>query len=85
MEQQMNLHFNPLDYPTIKCECGCVTYTPAMILKKVPGVVLGVGQGDQIVDLGCYICTKCGNILPQYREMYKLDENGEKTKSTIIM
>lgn len=84
-----SIRINPLKYPNIKCSCGCETYIQAFILKKIPGIVAGTGSEDQIINLPVFVCSKCGEILEDYKEIYKLDkyaeaedaEEAEQTKS----
>jgi len=64
MDQQIN-YSGVIDSPNIVCECGCKTFTPAAILKKVPMLVTMTGR-DEIVDIPVYICTKCGKIPQEY-------------------
>lgn len=86
MEQ--NLRINPLKYPTVKCECGCMIWNQGVILKKIPGFEVGTGTDDQIIDLPVYYCAKCGKIYPEYNELYKLDKEEtteEPKKSSLIL
>ena len=54
-----------IDSPNIVCECGCKTFAPAAILKKVSKIVTMTGI-DEIVDIPVYVCTKCGKIPQEY-------------------
>lgn len=54
-----------IDSPNIVCECGCKTFAPAAILKKVSKIVTMTGR-DEIVDIPVYVCTKCGKIPQEY-------------------
>lgn len=56
-----------IDSPTIVCECGCKTFAPAAILKKVSKIVTMTGR-DEIVDIPVYVCTKCGKIPQEYMD-----------------
>jgi hypothetical protein len=56
-----------IDSPNIVCECGCKTFAPAAILKKVSKIVTMTGR-DQIVAIPVYVCTKCGNIPQEYMD-----------------
>lgn len=71
-----------LDSPNIVCECGCKTFAPAAILKKVSRIVTMTGR-DEIVDIPVYVCTKCGKIPNEYLEKSNaarvLGENQENT------
>lgn len=93
-----NIKINPLKYQNIQCQCGCETFVQAYILKRIPGIVAGTGSDDQILDLPVYICSKCGEILDDYKQVYKLGKYAEeetaksdkpadytKTKSGLIL
>ena len=54
-----------IDSPNIVCECGCKTFAPAAILKKVSKIVTMTGR-DEIVDIPVYVCSKCGKIPQEY-------------------
>jgi DNA-directed RNA polymerase subunit RPC12/RpoP len=56
-----------VDSPNIVCECGCKTFAPAAILKKVSRIVTMTGR-DEIVDIPVYVCTKCGKIPQDYMD-----------------
>ena len=56
-----------IDSPNIVCECGCKTFAPAAILKKVSQFVTMTGR-DEIVDIPVYVCTKCGKIPQEYMD-----------------
>lgn len=83
-----NLRLNPLKYPTVICECGCEVWNHGVIIKRIPGLELGRGTEDQFIDLPIFYCSKCGNILPEYRQIYKMDEQPEQQetpKSSLII
>jgi len=78
-----NIRVNPLKYPNVKCECGCEIWNQGVILKKVSGLELGAGTDEQIIDLPVYYCSKCGKMLPEYRQAYRLDEAKEEPKKDV--
>lgn len=80
-----DVRINPLNYPTIKCKCGCEAFIPAVILKRISGIAIGAGAEDQIVDLPVYVCNSCGEILDEYKKMYKLDDASEEKKSSSLI
>lgn len=75
---QLNLK----EYDTIECDkCGNVAFIPAMILKVVPGIVIGTGSQNKILPDNVLVCSKCGTILKKDREYYDLtDDNKVKNK-----
>ena len=82
MEQ--NIKINPTKYPNIKCDkCGNDTFITAFILKRIPGLEIGAGTEDQILDLPVYICSKCGEILDEYQKMYKLGKYNENAEESV--
>ena len=56
-----------IDSPNIVCECGCKTFAPAAVLKKVSRFYTGTGR-DELVDIPVYVCTKCGKVPTEYME-----------------
>ena len=56
-----------IDSPNIVCECGCKTFAPAAILKKVSKIVTMTGR-DEIADIPVYVCIKCGKIPQEYMD-----------------
>lgn len=83
---------DPINYPSIACDkCGNVAFTPAMIIKMIPGVLLGSSSKTQLMPDQILVCSKCGTILKKDREYYKLNDDGtepekpEKKESSIII
>ena len=71
-----------IDSPNIVCECGCKTFAPAAILKKVSKIVTMTGR-DEIVDIPVYVCTKCGKIPQEYLDKGNSSRiHGESTDSS---
>ena len=66
MEGQVN-YAAVLDSPNIVCECGCKTFAPAAVLKKVSRIITMTGR-DEIVDIPVYVCTKCGKVPQEYMD-----------------
>ena len=74
-----NISFNPYQYPSEVCpNCGCEVFAPGVILKKVPGVVLGVGSEEITVPIKVAICAKCGTLSESDQKM--IDEETKKAK-----
>ena len=77
MEQQIN--FNPFAYPDWTCsECGHNIFTPGVVFKKVPGVVLGEGKGDVPFPIKVATCQKCGAMFPYDKKSF--DEAAKRNK-----
>ena len=81
-EANANKNFNlpqiePAEYPSLKCDkCGNVAFTPAMIIKMIPGVLLGSKNKTQLMPDQILVCSKCGTILKKDRKYYKLNDDG---------
>lgn len=74
-----NISFNPFQYPSEICpNCGCEIFTPGVIMKKVPGVVLGAGSEEVTVPIKVAICAKCGTLSETDKKM--IDEETKKAK-----
>ena len=71
---------DPTEYPSLCCDkCGNVAFTTAMIIKKIPGVLLGSPNKTQLMPDQILVCSKCGTILKKDREYYKLTDDGHDT------
>lgn len=59
------------DAPCIKCECGCKTFSEALVFKKVPGLYFG--QKEPVMKaIPVYVCTECGKIMKDMLEDPKM-------------
>ena len=83
------INVNPLDYPSVVCpECGCQTFVPAMIFKRIPGVVLGAGSEEQQMAVKVFICSKCRELSPKDKELIgepKQDAEPKKSTGSILI
>lgn len=71
---------DPTEYPSLCCDkCGNVAFTTAIIIKKIPGVLLGSSNKTQLMPDQILVCSKCGAILKKDREYYKLTDDGKDT------
>lgn len=74
-----------MDSPNVVCECGCKTFIPAVLLKKVSALVSPTGN-EELVDIPVYVCSKCGKIPQVYRNKPNFDKiYGEDTENKIKM
>ena len=78
---------NPLDYPSETCECGNEIFTPGIIFKKVPGVMLGQGSEYVPVPIKVFVCSKCGKLSPSDQKILDNAKNVQEqaTKSNLIL
>lgn len=71
----------PSDYQSMTCDkCGNVAFTPAIIIKKIPGVLVGSSKEFQLLPDQILVCSKCGTILKKDREYYKLNDDGTENE-----
>ena len=83
-KEQNTIHVDPLEYPSILCDkCGCETFVPAYVFKKIPGVAIGYAGQDVTTPIEVYICSKCGELMPEYKAPKEEDTNENKTKLII--
>ncbi len=74
-----------MDSPNVVCECGCKTFIPAVLLKKVSALVSPTGN-EELIDIPVYVCSKCGKIPQVYRNKPNFDKiYGEDTENKIKM
>ena len=70
--QQMQVNVNRKDIieaENIVCDkCGSPIFKPAMVLKKVPGVVLGMGVEPIAMPIEVMVCNQCGELAPTIKE-----------------
>ena len=78
---------NPLDDPSETCECGNEIFTPGIIFKKVPGVMLGQGSEYVPVPIKVFVCSKCGKLSPSDQKILDNAKNVQEqaTKSNLIL
>lgn len=83
-KEKSTIRVNPLKYPSILCDqCGCETFVPAYVFKKIPGVALGYAGQDVTTPIEVYICSKCGELMPEYKAPKEEETNENKTKLII--
>lgn len=64
---------NPMDYPAVKCsECGGQIFVPGLLLRKVPGALVGDAGNDVQAAVKVFYCVNCRALSPSDQEM--LDE-----------
>ena len=80
---------NPFAYPSEVCpECQNEVFVPGVILKKVPGILIGAGEDTVSVPIKVAVCSKCGTLSESDKKRY--DEETQKAqkagnKPTIIV
>ena len=75
---------DPRDYSSVKChKCGSIVFRSAMVLKEIPGTIVGNGTEPVQYPLQVFVCDKCGEILKSDIEAYKLDKELEGEQKVI--
>jgi len=72
---------DPTEYPNSTCECGCIVWNQAVILKEVPGSLIGKAGETVSLPLTVFVCNKCGKIHPEDIKAYRLTEKQEQPKT----
>lgn len=71
------------EYPLVKCDdCGGVAFTPAMAIRRVPGIVLGMGDKNQLIPEQILVCATCGTVYKKDRVYLGLEKDDEKEEET---
>jgi hypothetical protein len=73
-----NIRINPLKYPNVKCECGNEVWLQGVVLKQISGLELGTGTKDQLIDIPVFYCSKCGEVFPEDKKIYKIGETTQE-------
>lgn len=80
---------NPFAYPSEVCpECQNEVFVPGVILKKVPGLLLGAGEETISVPIKVAVCSKCGALSESDRKKYEEETAKAKKvaeKSSIVV
>lgn len=81
-------NIDPLDYPSEVCpNCGCEVFVPGVIMKKVPGVLLGAPTETVDVPVKVFVCAKCHTLSPTDQEILDKSKKATETakKSNLII
>ena len=74
---------DPRDYKTVKChKCGGIIFRSGVVLKEIPGAVVGQGGEPVVVPLQVLVCDKCNEILESDVKGYKLEKDLTESTST---
>ena len=67
---------DPRDYPSVKCDkCGSILFRNVVVLKEIPGTLVGQGTEPITIPLQVLVCDKCGEILKSDIKDYKLEKD----------
>jgi len=50
-----------MDSPWMKCECGGMTFTQLIMVKRISGLLNGTGK-DQVLEIPMMECNTCKKI-----------------------
>jgi len=60
---QADVKLNVAELPTVKCECGNVTFHASFILKKVSALISPSGK-ETTAPIQVFSCVKCNKLMP---------------------
>ena len=66
---------DPLEHETVACKCGSIVFTRKVILKRIPGTLVGQGVEPVLMPLPVIVCEKCGRIIEEDVKSYQLSTN----------
>lgn len=82
----MGSNVNPFDYKSEVCEeCGNIVFQPALIFKKVPGILLGQGSEEVSLPIKVTCCSKCGALSPHDKAFVEEQEKTQQQTQNIII
>lgn len=82
--QNSTVSLNPLEYPSVVCDkCGCETFYLSYVFKKIPGMLVGSGASDELMPIKVFVCTKCGELMPEYKNTKTESDNNKKSNLII--
>lgn len=77
--KKTTLRVNVWDYPSVVCDnCGNEVFVPGMIFKKISGLAVGMGAQEVTQPVPVYICAKCGDVMPEFKEDMKKAQSNNK-------
>ena len=67
---------NPLEYPTFQCSgCGHKLFQPRVVLKEIPGTLVGNGLTPVLYPLQVMVCAKCGKVIDSDIKLHNLEKD----------
>ena len=64
---------NLVDAPVEICECGNKFWVQSFVLKRLSSLISPTGN-PELVPIPLYICSKCGQIAPVFKNDPKFDQ-----------
>lgn len=59
---------------TLECECGNVFFEKEIIVKIIPGIIIGAVQNTN-APIEILRCKNCGKVLPEYEPLLNNHKN----------
>lgn len=59
---------------TLECECGNIFFEKDIIVKIIPGIIIGAAQNTN-VPVEIMRCKKCSKVLPEYEPLLNNQKN----------
>lgn len=68
--------FDPRKYDTLKCsKCNSILWEQKLVIKKIPGMLVGQAGKDVMFPLNVLVCSKCGEIMEDDIKGYQLEKD----------
>ena len=84
--QKTTLRVNVWDYPSVVCDsCGHEIFVPAVIFKRISGIAVGMGNKEITQPVPIYVCAKCGDVMPEFKEDMQTTEQKQKQTNSLIL
>ena len=72
-----------MDSPWMECECGGITFTQLIMVKRISGLLNGTGK-DQVLEVPMMQCNSCNKIPNFMHKPWKDMPEDMKAKPSII-
>lgn len=77
--KMFNVNFDPTDCECVKCDnCGSIMFTPVVVIRRVEGIKLGLGEKNQLYPEQGLCCAKCGTMFKKDRIYFGLEKDDEQ-------
>lgn len=72
------------EYESVECDkCKCVIFDTKLILKKIPGVLVGSPHKYQLYPDNVLVCHNCGTVMKRDRDYYHLNDDNTQDITNI--
>lgn len=66
-------------FPNEKCSCGSVFFKQVLLIRRVPGLLIGSSQ-DQIANIAILVCDECNEVFKENQALINLYSKKEIIK-----